>query len=500
MDNFTSSAATTTAAPDLSKHVNYSYGMVLGVDDLTQEFAYLAGRDQWMMRDAIGYGTLSGLRVAVDKDKNGDTEVTVDVGTALTPRGQLVCVSPRQCANLTKWLTFEKNRAGVEDQVHLPPVAPLRLYVVLCYRDCPTDNVPIPGEPCRTEQEATAPSRLKDSFSLELRFAPPEQTEEDALRDFIKWLNDHLMLTDERGDPLTDLPTFIERLRQAARDSALNPQSPPDFMYDSPFDVMNVGAEDACRFFRTAFRLWVTELRPLWRPARYGTSTCCAGEADAKQSTDDNCVLLAELSVPLDATGALDAAQEIVIDEERRPYVVHLRMLQEWLTCGAFDKFEEAADEIPAGPSASSEYVLPFVSIIRKQGDPERFHLWFQLDAADNDVAVVKIDPNALKAFAEQDDPSAYPDHLKPLQIEVLDPQHQGPGFRRNRFDVRLYAAASGDALRLKFDLRGIHVRHGAKKGTVTLAKYIVDEKVRFVGQGGKTIVTVFLPFDALAQ
>jgi hypothetical protein len=498
MTDFTSTAATTTQALDPSKHVNYSYGMVLGVDDLKQEFAYLAGRDQWMMRDAVGYGTLSGLRVSLDKDKNGDTEVTVDVGTALTPRGQLVCVSPRQCSNLTKWLTFEKNRETIEEHVHIPPVAPLRLYVVLCYRDCPTDNVPIPGEPCRTEQEATAPSRVKDSFSLELCFNAPEQTEEDALRDFIKWLNEHLVLTDEPDDVLTDLPTFVERMRQAARDSALHPQSPPDYMYDSPVDVMNVSAEESCRFFRAAFRLWATELRPLWRPERYGTSTCCAGEADAKRSTDDNCVLLAELVVPLDATGALDTTQGIVIDEERRPYIVHLRLLQEWLTCGEFDKLEEAAATAAALAPVEPPAVVPFVSIIRKQGDPQLFQLWFQLDAEDNDAAVVKIDANALSAFAEQDDPSAYRDHLKPLKIDVLDPQHLKGG-HRNRFGVRLYAA-SGDLVRLHFNLRGIHVQHASERRTVSLADYAKRENIRFVGQGGETVVTAFLPFDAVAQ
>ena len=33
-------------APDPSKHVNYTFGMLLGVDDFKQEFAYLIGRDQ----------------------------------------------------------------------------------------------------------------------------------------------------------------------------------------------------------------------------------------------------------------------------------------------------------------------------------------------------------------------------------------------------------------------------------------------------------------------
>src|SRR6185312_4742524 len=57
--------ATTLALPppDPLKHVNYVLGMVLGVDDFTQEFTYLSARERWLARDAIGYGTLWGLGV-----------------------------------------------------------------------------------------------------------------------------------------------------------------------------------------------------------------------------------------------------------------------------------------------------------------------------------------------------------------------------------------------------------------------------------------------------
>ena len=69
MSCFTTMTAVTAGADlDLTKHVNYTAGMILGVDDFTQEFAYLAGRDRWLAREAIGYGTISGLSVRVEKD------------------------------------------------------------------------------------------------------------------------------------------------------------------------------------------------------------------------------------------------------------------------------------------------------------------------------------------------------------------------------------------------------------------------------------------------
>ena len=58
----------TVAEPNPAKHVNFNVGMVLGVDDFTQEFAYLSGRDQWLARDLIGYGTVRGLNVRMEVD------------------------------------------------------------------------------------------------------------------------------------------------------------------------------------------------------------------------------------------------------------------------------------------------------------------------------------------------------------------------------------------------------------------------------------------------
>ena len=88
-------------ALDPSKHVNYTFGMLLGADDFKQEFAYLSGRDQWMARDLIGYGTISGLKVSFDVAAKGP-RISVACGEALSPRGQMIRVCPAQCA-LLRW-------------------------------------------------------------------------------------------------------------------------------------------------------------------------------------------------------------------------------------------------------------------------------------------------------------------------------------------------------------------------------------------------------------
>lgn len=310
----TTSPATT--APDPYKHVKYSLGMVLGVDDFDQEFAYLSNRDQWLARDTIGYGTICGLQVKIETDERG-RRVAVEPGVAINPRGQLIRVGSAQCAYLNDWLAAHRDE--VLRQIGSPPTGSITLYVSLCYRECPTDPVPIPGEPCRDETEATVASRLQDDFELMLSFTAPDQAEENALRDFVQWLS---QVGISEGATSISLDQFIEAIHEAAHMLASPLGSPVDYMYGSPPSTLKINSADVCEYLRTAFRIWVTELRGHWR----GPS--CSGSIP-----NENCVLLAQLNVPL-IDGLVGGMTQDDVDEERRPYLIHLRMLQEWLFCG----------------------------------------------------------------------------------------------------------------------------------------------------------------------
>ena len=323
--------STTVAEPNPTKHVNYNVGMVLGVDDFTQEFAYLSGRDQWMARDLIGYGTVRGLNVRIEVDATKGPRVVVEAGVAVSPRGQLICVPAAQCAYLKNWVTDHSEELVTE--LGSPPESNLPLYVVLCYRHCPTDNVPIAGEPCRSEDKLMAPSRLSDDYSLELRLEKPNQREENAVRDFVAWLK---QVQVSASDPSTPLDQFLQAIRDAAAEWLASPLSSPpgDFMFGSPPASLIINAADASEYFRAAFRIWVTDLRPKWIARWHG---CAAVHIEGDAETDEDCVLLAELNVPVLplSPGTFDVPnQDIPINQQERPYLVHLRLLQEWVLAG----------------------------------------------------------------------------------------------------------------------------------------------------------------------
>jgi len=361
--------------PDPSQHVNYTRGMVLGVDDFTQEFAYLGGRDRWLARDVLGYGTLSGLQVIAEEDGADGWRVRVRAGSALVPSGQLVCVPADQCCVINRWLAKSENAAIVNRQLNpavSPPLAsppvmspPLvtsggvELFLVLCYADCQTRPVPIPGEPCRSEDELMAPSRIADDFRLELRERAPVQTEEDAIRDFVRWLRANVTVGASPPGPPADEAAWLQSLRAAVQSwtAALNaspPVSPPitaqtlgDYLFDiSP--PIELQAPDLCAFLRVALRFWVTELRPMWMARR----------CHRAQFGDSDCVLLANIAFDVVWSGGSPAGTwqiggspvAVSVDESLRPVLGSVRLLQEWQLCGC---------ECGAGGGAGGGAVAP---------------------------------------------------------------------------------------------------------------------------------------------
>lgn len=104
-------------------------------------------------------------------------------------------------------------------------------------------------------------------------------------------------------------------------------------MFGSPPSGLHVHPDDVCDYLRAAFRVWVTELRPKWIERWYG---CAPSSGEAVPA--EECVLIGEVRVTLigDGAGGLTPDDTILptVHEENRPFVVHLRMLQEWLLCG----------------------------------------------------------------------------------------------------------------------------------------------------------------------
>jgi hypothetical protein len=314
---------------DPSKHVNYTLGMVLGVADFRQEFAYHAGHLRLLAREAVGYGTTTGLAVTLDSGTKGP-RIVVSAGTAIMPSGQLVCVKPNQCAYLNEWLTANKT---LVDRLAASPLNTVQLELVLCYKECSIDPVAIPGEPCRVESELTAPSRVADSFSLELRELPPQQQEADLLRELVDWLQN---VPVGGGGPFTSANAVAEALRHSVHtiDSPL--ASPPavHISLGSPLASLNVNPLRWEEAAAAAFRVWVTEIRPMVHTVCPGGCGCCSDSKSSESKDEDDCLLLARIDIPVVPVPGGWQVSDVhppSKDESRRPLLVSLRVQQEWL-------------------------------------------------------------------------------------------------------------------------------------------------------------------------
>lgn len=295
---------------DPAKRVNYTLGLVLGEDEFRQEQHYFFERDKLLNRLLHGYGVACGLLVSTAPD-DGDFEVRVEPGLALTPRGNVVRVPEAQCAQLGGWL--QRHRDDVLGRLGSPPApGSLSLYVRLCFRDCETDPVPIPGGPCRSQEDSLAPSRITDSFELEISLDPPDQAEEDVVRRFGELLG-RLDIEEDQPSDITEeeMEDLVRGLLEAGSPPA-GPDSPPGS------NVIHVHPDDIRRILRAAYRVWVTEVRP----AILGGG--CAGEPA------EDCVLLARLDLDVDDDLVLTTDPEVSVD--RRPVLLHTRLLQEMLT------------------------------------------------------------------------------------------------------------------------------------------------------------------------
>jgi hypothetical protein len=320
MTTFTN-AAPAQIRPDPAKHVNYTYGMILGVDDFTQEFAYLAAKDSEVVSELAGYGRVRGLSVQFDHTAAGAPQLAVTPGLAYLPSGQPVLVDRAQCAELNAWLAA--NRADVQAGLGggAPHSGPLELVVDLSYAVCETDSRPIPGEPCRSEDDLMAPSRLRDDFGLELHRPPPaDQREAQALRAFVLWLR-KVPVVESSSTTLADLLAAIMTASGVIGGSEAQ-QCPQvgNFMSAPPAAGLSIPSAETAAWIRAAFGLWAAELLPCWRRTAGGNDTLTLAH-----------VVLNVLYQPLDDVYLIDPANPPTITQDDLPFLISQQVLQEWL-------------------------------------------------------------------------------------------------------------------------------------------------------------------------
>jgi hypothetical protein len=252
------SPGTGTISPDL--RVFYQYGMVLGRDDFLQEQAHNLGLDYHHERALHGYGTAYGLHVTASTpvDAQDDVTLTVGPGMAIDQWGREITVPSAQCARLGAWLAAQEEARPGTIAANLGPSGELVIYVVAAYAECPDDLVPLPGQPCSTSAQAQVPSRLRDAWDIELRWAPPPMPSWDVIRQLAALLNS-VEVVPGLAPSLSSEHAIIEAV--LALTSSAIPSDAPSM--PGPYQLPQETADEA---FDRIFTVWVTQVRPQLAP------------------------------------------------------------------------------------------------------------------------------------------------------------------------------------------------------------------------------------------
>jgi hypothetical protein len=179
-----------------------------------------------------------------------------------------------------------------------------------------------------------APSRLVDDFSLELRTAPPDQSEEDVLRQFAAWVRG---LTFGAG-PGTSPEDFEALMGDEIQVVIPSPPGPGvTLTFGAPLTGLTLDETQTPEYYSAAFRVWIELLRPKVHAVCACSGGCCGGSAEDMPKPDE-CLLLGRLTIPVVQSSGnwiVDDLGTIGIDESQRPMLLHLRMLQEVLSPSA---------------------------------------------------------------------------------------------------------------------------------------------------------------------
>lgn len=307
------------------KRVRYAHGLVLGVDEFQQEELRFLAAEWRQNRELHGFGTVCGFEVRV-RDTPSGPEIYVAPGLAIDPKGRWIHVSEARCALLNEWLRRNSSALGSPPLGSPPGI--VSLFLCLCYRECETDLVPIPGGPCRTVDESMSASRITESFSLDLTLGPPDQTEVEAVRAFAMLLGRlDVVPAGSAAMTVAELEDLVRALAPALSSPPGSPQASP---LGSPSDFFEIPEAEIRTYLDAAFRVWVTEVRPALLPPGQG---CAAG------LPEEGCILLAEISFPTVPGGVgpvVDGdSNAVAVDETHRPYLLHTQLLQELILNGS---------------------------------------------------------------------------------------------------------------------------------------------------------------------
>jgi hypothetical protein len=175
---------------------NYFTGKLMVERDFTDEQRYFRGKDQRHNKYLHGSGVVCGLKVVQHpNEKCRDTYVIIEPGVAIDCCGHEIVVRDELHGrlkdendkelhgvlfNFDSHPAVQKLRQEAEAALgtaagDAPPAKTYTLQILLCYKECGSEEIPVLYDECGCDDTKCAPNRVLESFEFDLRV-----TEEQA--------------------------------------------------------------------------------------------------------------------------------------------------------------------------------------------------------------------------------------------------------------------------------------------------------------------------------
>lgn len=265
-----------------TERVNYATGVMLDAQDFRDEQTYHRARLARALKYLVGMGTIAGLGVTPPEAADSELHLTVQPGIALDRYGRLIELEAASCIRLARWFAAQDTstlRAALHHAPAVPTAAAVVADVFLAWHACERQKTPALAAGPFDALDAVVAARLADCY--ELKLAPRAESTEPP----------------DGGGPAPTIPT------------------PANFWPD-PAGIADPVARRE-QMLQAVIANWAedpeaTSLEPLREHV--------AGQ-------DTSAVLLARVSIPVDATvpatdrPRLRTDQRVSVDNSLRPFV-----------------------------------------------------------------------------------------------------------------------------------------------------------------------------------
>lgn len=146
---------------------HYFTGKLMVERDFTDEQRYFLERLRLHNQRLHGEGVACGLRVRQhDNPACQDRYVILEPGSAIDCCGHDILVVDDDTIDLSAFPAVQALRDKPDDKDHV-------LQVAICYRECPTEEIPVLYDECGCDDSQCAPNRILESYAIDVKVDPP---------------------------------------------------------------------------------------------------------------------------------------------------------------------------------------------------------------------------------------------------------------------------------------------------------------------------------------